>query len=410
MRGLTASLAWRGLALLGCAVLLWFSICVSLGARFGNSPFYQVALRWWPHNADALATAAAGQLTADDDQERRAKVQALAQAALRRSPLSVSAFRTLGLIAQMEGQEREASKLADAAETLSRRDLATQLWLIQNCVARSDLDCALHHYDVALRTSDGSERILFPTLVNTLDDPAIRSRLVTILRQQPNWRLSFLDNAVRYTHSSDDVANLASDLEHAGSPMAPDIAALLLSRLVNEGKVERAAQLYRLYRPGPPLGEGPWPLDSHFTARDRLGPFGWVTMDQGGAYATFSADASGGQARSNLVISVAPLATGTVARQLLLLPPGPILVVSRYNGSGTGNTASMRWRIVCENSGALAIDMPLPAAARSQSMSGIVPTVNCPTQSLELYVDGSDMVEAMTAEIDSIAIRRLPKQ
>lgn len=410
MKGATASLAWRGLGLLGCALLLWLSICVSLAARFGNSPSYRIALYWWPRDADALATAAAGQLTVDADQQRRANTRALAQAALRRSPFSVSAFRTLGLLAQMEGQEREASKLAGAADSLSRRDLATQLWLIQNCIARSDLDCALHHYDVALRTSDGSEAILFPILVNTLDDPAIRSRLVAILCQQPNWRPSFLDNSVRYTRSSDDVANLASDLAHAGSPMAPDFAAFLLYRLVNEGKVERAAQLYRFYRPGPALGDGPWPLDPHFTGRDRLGPFGWVTMDQGGAYAAFSADASGRPDRSNLAISLAPLAAGTVARQLLLLPPGPIAIVSHYRSSETGNTAPMRWRIVCGNSGTLVIDMPLPGAARSQSMSGIVPAVNCPTQSLELHVDGSDIVEPMTAEIDAVAVRREPKQ
>ena len=121
-----------------------------------------------------------------------ARARTLALAALRRDPTMAPAWRLLALAASMQGREREAARLFHFAERLSRRDLPTQLWLIEESVSRNDIPGALRHYDIALRTSLASPELLFPVLTRASGDNNVVGPLGTLLASDPPWRETFL--------------------------------------------------------------------------------------------------------------------------------------------------------------------------------------------------------------------------
>ena len=68
----------------------------------------------------------------------------------------VEAWRTLAIISTRPGQ---GEALFHFASSLSRRDVPTQLWLIEDAVRKNDIPGALSHYDAALRSSLASQQI-----------------------------------------------------------------------------------------------------------------------------------------------------------------------------------------------------------------------------------------------------------
>ncbi|MFV3464693.1 hypothetical protein ACNJFH_21305, partial [Mycobacterium tuberculosis] len=105
---------------------------------------------------------AAQLLTQPDRDGSYARAWRLAQAALQRDPMSVRAVSTLAFLAAEKGNAVQAARLLAYSERLSRRDLPTQLALIETKVQANDVVGALVHYDRALRTSKTSEAILVP--------------------------------------------------------------------------------------------------------------------------------------------------------------------------------------------------------------------------------------------------------
>src|SRR5688572_19979749 len=110
---------------LGVAAIM-LTLSVSAAALLRNA-LPEVALRWSPHDARAAARSAEIMMTTRVGPAERA--QALARSALQRDPTIASAWRTLGLVAAASGKSEEATRLVLLAQDVSRRDLATQIWL-----------------------------------------------------------------------------------------------------------------------------------------------------------------------------------------------------------------------------------------------------------------------------------------
>src|SRR3546814_17422634 len=75
----------------------------------------------------------------------------------------------------MHGDRAGGERLLAYSQTLSRRDLRTQLMAIELAVARDDIPSALRHYDIALRTKKNAPDLLFPVLTSALTNPTIRT-------------------------------------------------------------------------------------------------------------------------------------------------------------------------------------------------------------------------------------------
>ncbi|MBM3929379.1 MAG: hypothetical protein FJ335_13135, partial [Sphingomonadales bacterium] len=128
------------------AVLGYYSITFSIA---------QVVVTRDPALAYALApydgriTAAYATSLAGDDAtlEDRARADVLAKRALQQDPTAVAAVATLGVNADIRGDKAAARRYFAYAQKLSRRDLRTQLFMIEDAVQRGDIPEALRQYD-----------------------------------------------------------------------------------------------------------------------------------------------------------------------------------------------------------------------------------------------------------------------
>src|SRR6218665_4028830 len=180
------------MALVGVGALLglWLAVAVTVSQIYADSNPELVA-RIWP-GARAPAVLAARLGVSEAKAADRAKARALAVTALERSPSEVSASRTLGILEALENRDSAAQRLFDYSEKLTRRDVTTQLWMIEERARQNDVPGALRHYDRALRTSPDRWQTLIPVLVKAASDPAIEGELAPLLQKRPPWRDQFL--------------------------------------------------------------------------------------------------------------------------------------------------------------------------------------------------------------------------
>jgi hypothetical protein len=240
-RGLYFYRALIALALLG---FMWLSITATIA---GVARRYQpeIALRF--QSFDALANAEyASRLQLDSrGQADPDELMELARTALRRDPTMAQASRVIGLVEAGRGRPAEAARALRYSDRLTRRDIATQLWLIEFYVQRNDVPEVLRHFEAAASSSTTATTILFPVLVNALNQNDLVEPMASMLARQPWWSASLLMAMAQGTQNLDNVADLFVRLARSGAPPRGDIVAIVIQRLITAGETGRAERLPR---------------------------------------------------------------------------------------------------------------------------------------------------------------------
>ena len=272
-----------------------------------------LALRIDPGNAEVAASRAEQLLR--ENPANRAEAEAVARRALRRSPVSAAGARMIATARDVAGDPVSARRLMAYSERLSRRDLPTQVWLIQDAVQHNDVARALHHYDIALRSSDASKALLFPVLIKALDQPDVVRGLVDILTARPNWGPSFLEQTYA-APNLDGFAALLRGLGARGYGVPPDVLAGAEARMVDAGRYEAAWQIYGTRHAHAARLAVRDPDFSRLGTSD--GPFGWTILAGNGV----SVEPRRFAGNDTLAYRAATGSGGVLARQLLILPAG----------------------------------------------------------------------------------------
>jgi hypothetical protein len=170
------------------------------------------------------------------DSERRDLIQSLSG-----GPLNRRVLRNLALDSEIRNDDERARRLMRLASRVSRRDIATQLWLVNDAVRREDLNGVLTHYDAALSTRNQAYEVLLPTMTQALIHPQFRAELIPLLRAERPWVESFISYAVTYAPT---VGPMATLIEEAGElPNEDELRPMLshlLYKLVEEGQISEA--------------------------------------------------------------------------------------------------------------------------------------------------------------------------
>jgi len=211
----------------------------------GSSREYQpyIALRLRPADAFAAAQVAA-RLDANAVQQQ-ATIEELAKVALLRDPTAVEAARAVALERAAQGKSSEAATVAMYASRLSKRDLPTELWLMNYYLDRGDLRRMLQHFDAAASTSTSATAVLFPLMGSALYEPQMIEPLAQLLAKGPAWTPSLLDTLAQGAGPPENDARLFIRLAQLGNPPRDDITERLVQRLQQDGKGALAAQLAR---------------------------------------------------------------------------------------------------------------------------------------------------------------------
>lgn len=326
------------------------------------------------------------------DQQRS---DALARHALLQDPMAVTALSVLGFNADLRGDRIAAQRMFSRAQTMSRRDVRTQLWMIEYAVGQNDIPEALDQYDMTLRVFPSLGALLYPILAQASDDPDIRRELVKTLARRTSWSESFISYAGRSGSDPRVTATLFSDLRRAGVNVPPTARATVVDALIASGQTEAAWQYYAADRPGADRQRS---RDIDFAAAlDSPSQFDWVPTN-GEGIATSISDGT-------FDFTVPASVGGTLLRQVQLLPPGDYRLSGRNELDDQASAALPYWTLACQNGRELGrITLVSSVGAKGQfSGSFRVPT-GCPVQTLMLVTQPSEAIAGLTGRIDRIEL------
>lgn len=374
--------ALYALLLVFLIVLAVVSTTKTLGFAYRYS-MPTLALRLDPDNAQALGALAQQQLTTATGPADRAAARRLAEKALRRDATVASAAGTLGLIADADGQQAKARRLIAYSDAVSRRDLATRLWLIEEAVNRGDVEGALKHYDVALRTANTATPLLFPVLLAAIEDPQLSGPIAVLLARQPEWAGSFLDQVTTRGDPA-AAAGLFRALAARRAAPRPELVTALLQRLV---EAERIGQAWSVYAALNPARARARLRDARFDA-PAASPtvFDWQLADG----VAVSASPTMTDAGPGLYVTGSINDNGAAAQQMVTLPPGRWRLRWRVSGEVVAPEA-VRWEWRCAQDREAVASAPLAAG----SLAVNVPP-GCAGQWLTLAVDSREPAASFT--------------
>lgn len=355
------------------------------------------ALRLDSDASTALAASAYDEISPSPSAAGADRAIAQTRRALAINPMSATAATNLGLALEIKGDRAAAAKLIDYSEALSRRNLITQLWLIEYWVSQGDVPRTLKHYDIAMRTSSAALGLLFPVLVSATNDPAIIRPLARILAGGPDWGTQFVQQLVQSGDNLPNIATLLVDLARLGRPATGRALATMIDRLVADGSYDVAAQLYGVYRPKSSLSG----LRNGDFAQSPEDPtaFDWNFPETDGLSADIRERA--------LYLDAAPATGGVAARQLVKLSAGDRLfraTVTGFEGVGTNRPYMV---LKCAGSGTELGRQALGSGETPSTLNwSVTIPASCAMQSLEIVLQPVDAVGGAAGHIDRLMLVR----
>lgn len=336
----------------------------------------------------------------------RASAAASAAAARRvllSDPLTAAALRQIGVAEGLSNRSAEARQLITLAHRVSRHEPGMLVWLIEDSLARGQLEPTLRYFDEALLTNRSLENLLYPALASALFDRSLRADLALLLRQRRSWMAGFLRYAVSDVPGADRYV-AAIVLAAGGLPHSPDYTGLdsaILTSFAAENDFGRA-RLYlgRLGKKGSAaLAEMRF---TSATIRRDLGPFTWSFAESGDISA--QRDDDGGL---NVRVMVGVL--GPVAQRYLAMPPGGYSFTQSVVVPDGAVPADMRWELHCLPGRAdvpmWALNVPGKDGASSYAAQIDIPE-GCQGQLLKLIAGNSDSDGDAEMVISGLALRR----
>jgi tetratricopeptide (TPR) repeat protein len=393
--GLIRIIAFSILGLIGA----WFATTLALsGVTRIKAP--QSALLFMPRESTALA-ARADLLFFANPQQPPAAVRTLSLAALREQAINPRALRLLGYYADVEGDSAGAEKFIRMAQRLSRRDAATQLWLIEAYARENDTRQTLVHYDIALRTKPDTQTILFPRLLNAIEDQDIRTALKPYIRSTDGWGGSFLFYANANSKNLPALTELVVDtggLVDRESAKSQELG--LLGRLVGEKYFAEARRLF-LQMPGAKPARMTSAAFDPSDRDSRFGPMGWQLIDDPDAGGGFTGKAGDKQVTLSLFANSGT--TRPVATKLLYLRPGSYLFNARLANLERGEGGFLRWQLRCPSDASGAPLWTIDSINAALRATFTVPA-NCPVQFLDLIASGGKGQTGLEATVAAVSV------
>ena len=366
-----------------------------------------LALSYVPDHPLALSRKAEELFVEKQDPATLAKVEAMARQSLKGGALNPVAIRLLGYVADVRGDLDKARKLMLLSQKVSRRDFGTQLWLIEDAVARGDKKQALFHYDIALRTEPTGYPILLPTLVGALDDPEVRAGLAPYIKLNPNWLPALLSESI---NSSANPSNLADVLLKAnGLPDGKEYygwSNQVLTQLAQKYQFPTYKQYYLSLKSTNEATLRSVGLD-RLNVNLRYPIAGWQMADNSAISGTFSAfDKSG---RATLLAFAGSGERGELMRKYIFLKPGSYQFSAQYDSVDDVLDSEIRWEMQCLSANATTSKW-VSAAPLQKGRSSATETfeigADCPNQMLNLQLAGGNSQTGMEFTLRSVAIKQ----
>ena len=377
---------YRTVVIVGALAIAYLSTVITLSNVVATrAP--GLALKIWPSHSVAHARMADVLIGSNGARPPVGAVRMHAISALRRNPTLASAARDLGLLAVLRRDTAEADVRLGYAEFMSRRDIPTQLWLIERRVAANDIPGALAHYGVALQVAPGTSAQLFPVLASALGQDHLVRPIAELVARGDSWRSQFL----YYVNArATDLPNLVALYLYLNRLQAPPERVHisgLIGRLLQSGELDAAGRLYSIVDPAWRRESIDAQLDGGFDRADDMPPLGWA-FEPGLAWRNARPGANGDQALY-LAISDSGWASTSSggARRLLLLRPGAYRLTGLFGRDQGAGRGILHIELTCAQGASPVSAIIAAIPERAGRLDGTLRVGDCDQQSLSISVE-----------------------
>jgi hypothetical protein len=326
-----------------------------------------------------------------------------ARASLVHRPLNASLLSFYGMREASIGKPELANALMASADTISRRDAFSQLWMIEQKSSADDVKGVIAHYNALLSVHPAMQPTFLPVLVSAVAYPEVRAAIRPYLNPETRWSAPFLD--------------MASQRAEVGQYQ--DLVAPIASRLRGDVYVASNARIiYRMLQSG--LAGDAWRLFSLVSPNVDVDAFrafapGGANLDPKWQQLSWTLGQSDDISASvdtdgTFDVTVAPIARGIIAsRDVAVISSSTYVLGHRSIYEAGSARASLRWNAYCvaENGPQLIVDRFVPGTANSKlvQLSVDVPQ-NCNLVRVELSALGSEGQLSTTVKITDLTLSK----
>lgn len=344
--------ASRTLLIWGVALIvaLWLALTAA-GAVFAElSP--RIALALYPKNGFAYQSRAAEAVNSPSIRDLRISPDQLADAreALRREPLASTALTLIGIDRDLQGKHDEAVTIIAGAHAINKRQILANGWLIGRYGTQPGRTReVLGLLDEALRIDPGLAAQYMPAFAQALTNPDTIPVFQRLLAGKPGWEPQFWQ-AVSASDAALPNAEVLRARILAGPEEPGEIDDLLMAAFIRARRMDLALS-YAKSLPDRPEDRDNLLRNSSFTATPRMPPLDWELINDGRIGAAVD------EGRGTLQLDAIAGSVGTVARQLVALPPGNYVLLVKLAREEFARGSDLTIRIHC----AEASDQTLPS-------------------------------------------------
>lgn len=360
------------LVALGLAVIVGAAAFAQAGIALNP----MAAARAFPPDGHALSKEAELQLAMARARTRNpvlapdAATIAKARAAYAREPLEPEAVAILANAGAGSGPEAAASQAVrtlEAAHALSRRSMIVNTELISRHSQAGRDEDALRLLDEILRQDTAAQGPLLTQMAAYSGNPTLQPIFLDLLAQNAPWVSPFWRQVAQSPAGLKNAVSLRLGYARRGGTVDPEVDRLLVNGLAGQARYDDSARLAAGLFPalrsiGVP-GPGNLVRDADFREQDAVIPFGWSMTSNGDYGAGFQGKGGG------IVVSALPGSRGTVAQQLIALPPRP-LVIGAEVADQSGRLDDLSVELACAANSQVMVSVPvgrLPAKVPAPS-------------------------------------------
>ena len=329
-----------------------------------------------------------------EDPKSLAEAARMTQHTARTAPGLAPVLRSYALLVEANQLNGDVPALMQMASEFSKRDLPTQLWLIEQRAASGDIDGTLAYYDTAMQTNPEVRAILYPVLGRAVSDPDLTRPIAEMLRKNPVWApgfyRSFAEDKEALTNFPTLMAALGDDAMRL-IPKSARVAAALA--LMDAGQLE-AAETVALF--GMDAGN----LSDFSNGKGRaLPPFGWELVRSG----TVSADVADD---NSLIVEGGRGAGGVAARRLVRLQNGSFTITGTMIAKGATLEQLPRLHLACRGRKQdNVIVLPKAAGQGTFTFSESVSMPQCPFVEISIRLPGNFVDAPISAQITALGMQ-----
>lgn len=384
----SARLIGIGLATAGLAYAAFSAAFVNISASANP----MVARTFDGNDPVALAASADMLLTEGLTDANAARVRALANGSLSAQALNPRALRLLATSLDQSASDSQRLALLTMSDRLSRREIGTQLLLIEKNSQTDAIGETLKHYDIALTTNRGAQENLFPILATAIEDKAINREFAGLMASKQPW----MDAFIRFKLERDKESNALVDAGNAArvrpsGPAFDEMKQLLFERSLRTGNYAAARQFYAKYQVAEPgllqtaRFSPPQSVRQGALMRWQLFELPYILPQ------ITRAEAS---SPYQLIVEASSSARGTVASKLMMLPPGRRRIAIDYGNVAFTPASFATWTLRCVGVKGDPVIWTADVANAAPTRATITIPPQCGAQMIELAISsGADQAD-----------------